>query len=526
MNHRPRVARRAVRSLLIAAAVATTTLAGAVPAGAAARPALTLEASRADVTVYRYTDGEDAFMEGDLGVYAVADLKQAFRVKATRASYDRPIAARLVRTGKNRTLPAPADFGGLTDFSRTTFRDGKGAVVATTSATFCPNAYETVRRSPKAPATSPFPQGCDSNPYSLGAVWGLQAGYAVSLTGGGYDDYGDGSGGLPDLRPGSYTATTYITPAYRKALRIPDAKAVAKVRVNVVEVEEEECDDDDCRQAARTSSAAAAAAASRTERAPPSSSVERSKPSGPLPDLRSLPAWGIVADGHYLNFSATVWNAGPGRLVVDGFRDQKDADLMNAYQYFFTAKGKQKGYAPVGGMEWDARGHHQHWHFKDFARYSLVSGGPEDPAWTAARRPSAWPTPTPSTTPSRAPTGGPRTPTCRRRAATARRSACARCSTPAPGDTYEQFREGQAFDLTGVKNGTYYIEVAANPDKVLYEGSRKNNVSLRKVVIGGAKNKRTVVVEKVGVVVEPPVELERRRAPPLSPAGSCSVGCL
>ena len=44
-------------------------------------------------------------------------------------------------------------------------------------------------------------------------------------------------------------------------------------------------------------------------------------------------------------------------------------------------------------------------------------------------------------------------------------------------------------------------------DKVLYEGSRKNNVSLRKVVIGGSKEARTVEVAKVGIVDEPPVEL-------------------
>jgi len=32
-------------------------------------------------------------------------------------------------------------------------------------------------------------------------------------------------------------------------------------------------------------------------------------PSGPLPDLRSLPAWGIAVEkGRYLNFAATVWN--------------------------------------------------------------------------------------------------------------------------------------------------------------------------------------------------------------------------
>ena len=505
MNHRPRVPRRAVRSLLIVAAASATAVAGAIPAGAATRPALTLEASRASVTVYRSSDDGETFMRGDLGVYAIADRKQAFEVRATRKNYDSPIVARLVRKGHDRTLPVPADFTGLTDFSRTTFRDGTGKVVTTSVSSFCPNVYEPVRRSPKAPASSPYPQGCYGNPYSLGAVWGLQAGYAAGL-GGGEDDFYYGSSSLPDLKPGTYLATTTITPAYRKALRIPAARAAANVRVTVVEQDDDEClVPDGCRQAAKARSAAARAAAAGVEKAPAKLTGKKSKPSGPLPDLRSLPAWGIVADGHYLNFSATVWNAGPGRLVVDGFRDKKDPDLMNAYQYFFTASGKQKGYAPVGGMEWDAREHHQHWHFKDFANYSLVSADKKTRVKSGKEAFCLANTDAVDYTVKGAnwkPENTDLSTACGGRQALGVREVLDTGS----GDTYEQFREGQAFDLTKVKNGTYYIEVAANPDHVLYERSTKNNVSLRKVVIGGSKNKRTVQVEKVGVIDEPPVE--------------------
>jgi lysyl oxidase len=505
VNHRPRVLRRATRSLLIGVAVSTTALAGAVPAGAAARPALTLEASRSSVTLYRYSDGGDAYLAGDLGVYAVADVKQAFQVEARRPGYDRPIAARLVRKGKDRALPAPADFTGLADFSRTTFRTSSGKVVSTTTSAFCPNAYETVRRSPKAPATSPYPQSCDSNPYSLGAVWGLQAGYAVSLGGG--DDY-YGFSQLPDLKPGTYLATTTVTPAYRQALRIPEAQARADVHVTVVQGEDDGCSTmPGCRTAARAGSAAHVTAAARTEKAPARLTGHKAKPSGPLPDLRSLPAWGIVADGHYLNFSATVWNAGPGRLVVDGFRDKKDADLMNAYQYFFTASGKQKGYAPVGGMEWDARAHHQHWHFKDFARYSLVSADSKTRVVSGKEAFCLANTDAVDYTVKGAswqPENTDLATACGDREALGVREVLDTGS----GDTYEQFREGQAFDLTAVKNGRYYVEVAANPDGVLNERSTKNNVSRRLVVIGGSTKKRTVQVAQVGAVVEPPVDVE------------------
>jgi hypothetical protein len=504
VNHRPHAVRRAARSLLIAAAVIATAAAGAVPAGAATRPALTLEAARSSVTVYRYTDDGDTYMDGDLGIYAIADVKQAFEVRTTRKDYWSPLVARLVRKGKDRTLPVPADLSGLPDFSRTTFRDSKGKIVSTSTAPFCPNVDAPVRRSPKAPATSPYPQGCDGNPYSLGAVWGLQAGYAASLTG---DSGRYGISTLPDLKPGSYLAATSITPAYRRALRIPAAQGKTEVRVTVVKGDDNAClVPDGCRTAAKARSSAGRAAAT-VEKAPTKLSGAKAKPSGPLPDLRSLPAWGISADGHYLNFGATVWNGGPGRLVVDGFRDTKNADLMNAYQYFFTASGQQKGYAPVGGMKWDARETHQHWHFEDFARYRLVAADKKTLVVDSGKeafclantdavdytvKGANW-----------KPDNTDLSTACGDREALGVREVLDSGS----GDTYTQYREGQAFDLTTVKNGTYYIQIAANPDHVLYERSTKNNVSLRKVVIGGSKNKRTVKVEKVGVIVEPPVDL-------------------
>lgn len=53
------------------------------------------------------------------------------------------------------------------------------------------------------------------------------------------------------------------------------------------------------------------------------------------------------------------------------------------------------------------------------------------------------------------------------------------------GNTYLQSVAGQAFDITGVPNGTYYIEITANPQHVLYESNTRNDLSLRKVILGG-----------------------------------------
>src|ERR1041384_3305195 len=62
------------------------------------------------------------------------------------------------------------------------------------------------------------------------------------------------------------------------------------------------------------------------------------------------------------------------------------------------------------------------------------------------------------------------------------------------GDTYFQSVAGQSFDVTHLPNGTYYIEVLANPERVLRETSTSNDVSLRKVILGGTRGHRTVRV--------------------------------
>jgi hypothetical protein len=62
------------------------------------------------------------------------------------------------------------------------------------------------------------------------------------------------------------------------------------------------------------------------------------------------------------------------------------------------------------------------------------------------------------------------------------------------GDTYVQSLSDQAFDITHVPNGTYYIEIIANPEKVLRESNLGNDVSLRRVILGGRPGHRTVRV--------------------------------
>jgi hypothetical protein len=71
------------------------------------------------------------------------------------------------------------------------------------------------------------------------------------------------------------------------------------------------------------------------------------------------------------------------------------------------------------------------------------------------------------------------------------------------GDTYAQYLPGQAFDITDLPNGTYYIRIIANPDQRLYESTTFNNVDLRQVTLGGTPAERTVTVPPYHLIDAP-----------------------
>jgi hypothetical protein len=224
-------------------------------------------------------------------------------------------------------------------------------------------------------------------------------------------------------------------------------------------------------------------------------------PKDALPDLVPLPSWGIStshtkASGtrparDLLNFGATVWVGGNSPLDVEGFRSHA-SPIMKAYQYFYR-NGHVIGRARAGTMGFDnAKGHH-HWHFEQFARYTLLNSAkklvvpshkvgfciaPTDPVDLLLPH-AVW-------QPSQVGLGG-------------------QCGSPTAlwvremmpigwADTYFQSIAGQSFNVTKVPNGTYYIEITANPLRVLHETNTHNDVSLRKVILGGTPGQRTVKV--------------------------------
>lgn len=450
--------------------------------------------SSTQMTVYTDSEGDYFYADFDLGVYAAAG-NEPFEIRAIRRSYNQPIEATRVTAGGRQVLPTGliSDFNGLTDFATIKLINSRKRVALTQSVDFCPNGGAQ-RIKKDAPLDSYYPDGCGGgNPYSLGAVWGLQRGYAVPLQG--EDSYLDDFE-TPLPKAGRYRAEIKVNPSYVQALGIPAKAAKATVSVTVKVVVEDDGEEEF--RSAHRSSARILAAPARSRKPSQPASIPAN---APKPDLRSLPAWSIAADGNYVVFAATVWNAGSSPLLVDGFR-RTGADIMDAYQYVVDANGKQVGYQKVGTMVWDPREEHHHWHFKDFARYSLVDKNKKQLFVSKKEAFCLANTDAVDYTVSGAdwhPYNTELETACGEHGSLAVREVLAAGS----GDTYEQFRPGQSLSLKGRPNGTYYVKVEANPSQKLAESDVTNNVSYRKIIVGGKPGRRTVKAEKVGIIDEP-----------------------
>ncbi|MEU9468043.1 lysyl oxidase family protein [Streptomyces avermitilis] len=538
---RPRRVALAAGAALTVAVAGAGAAPGAGAASTAAKPKLKLIAATNAVTLERWEGEPGVYL--DLGTYVTVD-GAPLEFKVTRKSYKDPVVAQqIIRNGtstQKKALPAGLvkDFSGLPGFLEVSVKNAAGAVVSKSKGTFCPN-NASGRLRPDAPATSHYPESCSTNPFTLGSVWGVEKGWASNSSTVDYDT-------PVDLPAGEYTAKVSVAKKYRDLFGIPNDQPTIKVTVR------EQSDGGGEGMTSARSSAhhggghAAHSAHSAHHYGPrgaddptppalshaledrgtahhlgdgrgqtdgsriaPALKPAAKRPTGragvpanvPKPDLRSLPAWGIaITDGEegdvpgkdYLAFSANVWNAGPAPLVVDGFRSP-GKDLMDAYQYFYDAKGKQVGYTPTGTMQWDPREGHEHWHFTDFASYRLLSADQTKEVRSGKEAFCLANTDAIDYTVKNAnwhPNNTDLSTACGQQNSISVREVL----DVGSGDTYTQYRPGQSFDITGLPNGTYYIQVIANPEKRLQETNLKNNVALRKVVLGGTPGARTVTV--------------------------------
>lgn len=418
----------------------------------------------------------------DIGLTLTAG-EDPFELRSRRASWTSPI--RTVWQSPTGPVALPegmqTSWNALPGFVNIAIsRASDGKLVKAKRLDVCLNSWNTQRTTPDAPLRSPYPQGCPENPFTLGTVQGIQREWVAAID--------TGEDGLR-LSPGTYTVLARIPSAWAKPLDIKPADSVRTYRLVVTrEVEEDEG------RGHRDSSLRARPA--RTE----PRTARAGAPGDAVPDLKALPAFGMMLSPStkYLQFSATVWNAGTGPLVVDGFR-RGSSDVMDAYQYFIDSEGNQTGYQKVGTMIWHQAPSHNHWHFKDFAKYSLLNADLSEVVISRKEsfclantdavdhtiRGADW---QPENTDLHT--------ACGDRSSISLREVLASGS----GDTYAQFRAGQSFRIDNLPNGIYYIAVEGNPNRNLVELRTTNNRSLRKIKLSGTPTHRKLTVGRVGVI--------------------------
>ncbi len=496
--------RRSFRSL-VAPLLALGVIAATGPATLALEPAssdpsLRLIAPKSTVTLRRYGDDPAYLAPGIL----VAATRGAWDIRVSRPDYDHEVSLwQYFSDGSRRQLPSDlADgFKGLDRFFRVTLTDSQGNVVLERFPSFCPQGQD-MRVTATGPMASRYPRQCgwwgSAAPFTLGTVWGIEKGWGVTA----FEWDGPRFRG-PD---GRYTMRIAIAPRFRKIFGVADGDSSVTVTVRI-RTEEDYCPDcpfpepppegvgiDGTAQDGGDRPATAPRFPVRGPLGAVTNVID--PPDAALPDLIALPAFGISVsregDKDRISFGANVWNAGPAPLLVEGFR-REDADLMDAYQYFLDGE-EVLGRKQVGYMEFhDSRGHN-HWHFLQFARYSLWDASLQQQV--VAKKQAFCLAPTdaidltipgaewqPGSTGLGTSCGGPS-------AVWIRETLQAGW-----GDTYYQVA-GQSLDITNVANGTYYIAVEANPSGLLQESDTSNNVELRKIILGGTPGDRTVQVKQ------------------------------
>jgi hypothetical protein len=468
---------------LLALAVFTTVAWPSAASGAPSDPSVRIFAPTDSVTIYRWGTRVQL---SQLPVY-VASVNDAFELRVSRPDYD--TAPSIVQTdagtgGEIRDFPEESIDGwsGLTSFFELTVTDPEGALVKQRSFGFCPNVWERQRVDDSGPESTRYPSFCsDWLPFfTKGMVWGIDAGWAVpAFT---WTDFG-----VPRMRltAGEYTMHIAIASSYAELLEVSAEDADVTLDVTVRDV-------------------------GRGEAKPvprsPARAVERQVLSVPdvadpdpatIPDLVALPLWSmdtVSRNGRdVLAFAATPWNAGPAPLVVEGFRRDGEA-RMDAYQYFRDADGNVVGRAEVGELAWDERRGHHHWHFLQFASFTLHDAGNEEVVRSKKQSFCLAPTNAIDLTVERASWGT---------EATDIHTACGGGETAlwirevlqaGWADTYFQGSGGQALNITKLPNGWYFARMEVNPLGALYETTLDNNVESRLVYLGGSPGHRTALV--------------------------------
>jgi Lysyl oxidase len=430
------------------------------------------------------------------GVYLAA-TGGTFEIDAVRGTGGRIALWQVARdeqgTHQIRAITAPATVhygSGLPAFFVLTMRDAAGRVVEGRTMPYCLDGGSTARVDATGPDHSSYPFDC-GGPLTKGDAWGIDEGWASAI---------DAS--FPFTAPdGTYSLTIAIARSYASQLDIPDADSAVAIQVVVSTQAGGQCGDIRCPLAVTRRTAQVRTSQLQTEG--PTTTATGTTSGGTngleqgdgLPDLRALPAHGLHIthlrhnDHDYLDFGATIWNAGSGPLVLEGFRDGA-AETMPATQFIYR-DGRPVSSKTIGQFEFDKRRGHDHWHMADIAQYDLLDK--DGNRLLLSGKQSFCLAPTDAidlTLPGAAwePDQAGLWSACDGEAAIWLREVL-----PAGwGDTYYQNVAGQSFDITGLANGQYQIRVTVDPLQHLEETSYANNAGLRTITLGGTPGHRTV----------------------------------
>ncbi len=436
-----------------------------------------------EVTVYRYGK-QPVYM--DLGV-VLASLDAPFEVRLTRPDYTQPVQVTQVLHGDGGTTQVVdldddlfTSWFGFSEFLEVTVADEQGTPLGDpASTTFCPSGWDMQRISDDGPVRPTYPGTCFGNPFTKGMVWGIDKNWGANLFS--YE------AAQFFLAPGHYTVSTRVADKYADAFGISEENRTFESAIEVIKLK------DNCHHGCKGAPEQRGGHGAPYRAIP----IDDSPDPSILPDLRALPAWGMSVRNKkngksFLSFGANVWVAGDSDLVVEGFR-RSDEAIMDAFQYFFV-DGEPVSKSQVGTLEYDPREGHTHWHFQQFAGYSLLDANMTEPGikskkeafCLAATDAIDLTLPNADLTPDQIGIG-------------------TQCGGPSAswirevlplgwGDTYFQGRPGQSFNITGLPNGTYYVKVEANPSGHLLEQDVTNNIEYREVILSGKPGHRKVEV--------------------------------
>lgn len=476
------------REIAAGIVAALALVAGTAPSTGAApdtgNPRLSLRRTSSEAIAYKYGKRKPR-------LYAPTFLQvqgAPLDLRVRRASYEDPLTVtQVLYTSRGpEIVELPADilngWRGLIDFTEIEVADLEGNVVYSTTKAFCPNNYDRQRIDDAGPATPTYPYGCyggrAQGSFLRGMVWGVDQSWATNLSG--------GRGIKLDVPRGRYVLTISIAPRYQELFGVDASQASTTLDLRVKKIRRDRC----CRRAVPAqngSEPAGEPTAGVPAMDDPDSAI--------LPDLVALPAFYMDVQNRRngksrLSFASMVWTGGASSLVVEGFR-RPDEDIMDAYQYFYE-NNEVVGRAPVGTFEYDRRDGHFHWHIQQFAAYRMVDAETNEVVRSSKQSFCLAPTDAVDLSLDNASWN------------TERTGLYTACGGPEAlwirevlplgwGDTYYQ-AGGQAFNITNLPNGSYFVEVQANPLGLLHEQDASNNSVLREVILKGRPGNRRVEV--------------------------------